>query len=90
MPSIWPRKDPDEVLDYSVDWTNRLDSDDIDTVVWTVPAGLTSVNETNTTKIATIWLSGGAGSVTYELNCRVTTLGSRVFDQTCYLTVASR
>jgi len=32
----WPVKDPDETLDYSIDWSRFLGSNTIDTVVWSV------------------------------------------------------
>jgi hypothetical protein len=32
----WPNKDPDETLDYSVDWSRWLNGATISTVVWYV------------------------------------------------------
>ena len=32
----WPNKDPDEQLDYSVDWSRFLGSATISTVTWSV------------------------------------------------------
>jgi hypothetical protein len=32
----WPNKDPDETLDYSVDWSRFLDSATIASVTWSV------------------------------------------------------
>ena len=32
----WPNKDPDETLDYSVDWSRFLGSATIASVVWSV------------------------------------------------------
>ena len=37
----WDFKDPDEVLDYRVDWSARLDGDTIASSTWEVLAGLT-------------------------------------------------
>ena len=36
----WPVKDPDEQLDYSVDWSRFLGSETIDTVTWFVKTDL--------------------------------------------------
>ena len=37
----WPDKDPDEVLDYCLDWSDRLGSSDtISTSTWIVPTGI--------------------------------------------------
>ena len=34
MSFTWPNKDPDEQLDYSVDWSRFLDTATISSVVW--------------------------------------------------------
>jgi len=36
----WPNKDPDETLDYSVDWSRFLESATINTVKWFVQSSL--------------------------------------------------
>jgi len=36
----WPSKDPDETLDYSVDWSRFLDTAIITSVVWFVKSSL--------------------------------------------------
>lgn len=36
----WPSKDPDETLDYSVDWSRFLESAIIDSVKWFVQSNL--------------------------------------------------
>ena len=38
----WPNKDPDETLDYSVDWSRFLESATINTVKWFVQSSLFS------------------------------------------------
>ena len=77
-----PDKDPNAILDYSIDWSDWLDTDEISTSTWTVPAGITKTDESNTTTIATIWLSGGTAGTTYSLLNRITTTGGRTADQT--------
>ena len=32
----WPDKDPDEQLDYSIDWSNALGTNTISSVTWKV------------------------------------------------------
>jgi len=82
----WESKDPDEVLDYSLDWSTRLGADTISTSDWPdFPAGLTNDNETNTTTTTTIWLSGGTAGNTYQLTNRIVTTGGRTYDQTVIL-----
>ena len=36
----WPSKDPDEILDYSVDWSRFLDTATITGVIWFVQSSL--------------------------------------------------
>jgi hypothetical protein len=90
MALIWPFKDPDELLDYSIDWSGRLGSDTISTSVWTVPDGITNEDEEKTTTTTTLWLSGGTLAVTYEFLNRIVTAGGRIMDQTTRLKIKSK
>lgn len=86
---IFPNKDPDEVLDYRVDWSARLGTDAIATSEWEFveQAGLEKDSDTNTTTSTTVWLSGGtAGEVGVLLN-RITTTGGRTLEETAALTI---
>ena len=85
----WPDKDPDEQLDYTVDWTRYLDTLTIASVAWRfVQAdgtessdlsasdtfnGLTVNRITNTSTTATIVLSGGTANIDNKLICEITT-----------------
>lgn len=75
-------KDPDSVLDYVVDWTDWLNGDTISTADFTVAAGLTRNSQSNTTKTATVWLSGGTVGQSVDVRCRITTAGGRTDDRT--------
>jgi hypothetical protein len=90
MSLSWPDKDPDEVLDYSLDWSARLVSDTISTSTWTVPAGITKNSDSNTTTTTTIWLSSGVAATAYDILNRITTAGGRTMDQTVKLKVKER
>lgn len=91
MALVWPFKDPDEVLDYIIDWSARLgDSDTISTSTWTFPSGITKDSDSNTTTTTTAWVSGGTIGETYEILNRVTTTGGRTYDQTVKLKVKAR
>jgi hypothetical protein len=76
------RKDPDAVLDYAVDWSEWLDDDTITASEWTVPDGITADSDSNTTTLATVWLSGGTLGQTYSLVNHITTAAGREEDQT--------
>lgn len=83
----WPSKDPDETVDYSVDWSRYLnDQANIDTVTWFVndssgvktriEAGeivnnLQLVGVSNTTTVATANLGLGTNNTKYKLHCQI-------------------
>jgi len=83
-------KDPNEVLDYSVDWAALLAGDTIVTSNWTVPVGVTGGAQTFTDDQTLIWLSGGTENVSYELLNRITTAAGRTRDQTCVLKIKTK
>ena len=83
----WPPKDPDEVLDYELDWTDRLAGDTISTSSWTVPTGITKASDTKTTTVTTVWLSGGTIGTKYELTNRIVTAGGRTMDQSVDISI---
>jgi len=83
-------KDPDENLDYSIDWAPSLDGDTIASSTWTVPVGVTRGLDTNTETITTIWLTGGTAGQNYELMNRIVTAGGRTREQTCSLRVSNK
>ena len=85
-------KDPQAVLDYTIDWTKWLDEvgDAIATSTWVVPSGLTKVTETNTSKIATVWLSSGTDGTNYTVTNRITTAAGRTDDRSITIRVRER
>ena len=83
-------KDPNAILDYSVDWSRWLAGDEIATSEWIVPVGLAKASDTNTTTKATAWLSGGAAGQSYAVTNRITTTGGRTEDRTMTIRVEER
>lgn len=83
-------KDPDATLDYSIDWTDWLAeaTDTISTSSWTAEAGITIEDDTNTTAVATVWLSGGTVNEQYDIVNEIVTAGGRTDNRT--LTVRVR
>lgn len=102
----WPPKDPDEVLDYSVDWSRYLDDDAISTTKWYVEDssgvktefvsptqiinGLQYVSKTNTSTVATVQLGLGTDNTTYSIYCAITTSGGKSTDRKIKLKVRQR
>jgi hypothetical protein len=84
----WPNKDPDEILDYSVDWSRYLDSAIITNVSWfvdnadgvktaidpiSVVNGIQNVGQTiSNNRIATINIGLGDNNKEYKFYCRIT------------------
>jgi flagellar capping protein FliD len=83
----WANKDPDEILDYSVDWSRFLGAATISSVAWSVDNssnvktaitagttvnGIQNVSQTNTNTVATINLGLGTLNEEYKFYCRIT------------------
>lgn len=83
-------KDPAAVLDYTIDWEYWLDTDTIDTSVWTVPAGIVNAADANTATTATIWLSGGTHDTVYSVTNTITTTGGRTDERSIEVHVENR
>lgn len=88
----WDPKDPDEVLDFDIDWASRLaEGDTIATSTWVeIPAGITKDSDSHTTTKSVIWLSGGSLGESYTFTCRITTAGGRTHDQSVKLQIKSK
>jgi hypothetical protein len=75
-------KDPDSVLDYTLDWSAWLDDDTIVTSTFLVDSGLTKDSDSKTTTTTTVWLSGGTAGTNYGITNRITTTAGRTADRT--------
>ena len=80
-------KDPDSILDYSIDWTLWLGADNVSSITWTVATGLTQTATSNTTKTGTIWLSGGTAGTDYLVTARLNTTANRRLDTSLLIKV---
>jgi hypothetical protein len=82
----WPNKDPDEQLDYSIDWSRFLGTATIVSVAWFVdndtgvktllsPGGtvnsIQNVSQTNTPNVSTINIGLGTNNIDYKFYCRI-------------------
>lgn len=82
-------KDPNAVLDYTIDWSTWLGSDTISSSDWVVDSGITENSASNTTTAATIWLSGGTAGTAYAVTNRIVTAGGRTEDRTLTIVVTN-
>lgn len=84
-------KDPNEVLDYSVNWTAylALTSDSISSQQ-IVQSGLTLGSSTFAGAIQTAWLSGGTVGEKVQVTFRIVTTGGRTVDRSIYIKLKER
>lgn len=80
MSILWQApKDPQEVKDYCIDWSQELAPGEIIVaVVWTLVTGtdgLLTIDDQSifTDTLAYVWVSGGTAGIDYELLCHITT-----------------
>ena len=99
----WPSKDPDETVDYSVDWSRYLnDQANIDTVSWFVndssgvktriEAGeivnnLQLVGVSNTNTVATANFGLGTNNTKYKLHCQIVDTSGTIAERSVTLPI---
>lgn len=92
MPVTLSSKDPNEVLDYAIDWSQRnLGNDVVALFEATTQSGSIVVQSSEVSKlITTIWLSGGMDGETCTILLRITTAAGRVLDETVKIKIKAR
>ena len=105
MAYSWPSKDPNEILDYSIDWSRFLGGATISTVTWSVSTsstakttiaagatvdGIQNISQTNTSTVATINVGSGTANIDYKIYCRITDSSGSVAEQVIKLRVRER
>lgn len=98
----WPNKDPDEILDYSVDWSRFLNGATITTCVWSVDDstgtktaitagsvvnGIQNVAQTISGAVTTINLGLGTNNIEYKFYCRITDNSGNIAERVVRLRV---
>jgi hypothetical protein len=98
----WPNKDPDETLDYSVDWSRWLNGATISSVVWYVDNssgtktaltagntvnGLQNVAQTVSGGVATINLGLGTNNIEYKIYCNMSDNSGNVAERVIRLRI---
>lgn len=85
----WPSKDPDEVVDYAIDWSRRIDGQDyiVDSQwVAETPAvqgspAMGPYADSFGGKTTVVWLEGGSLGTRASFTNTVTTFAGRVLQQ---------
>lgn len=87
----WDSKGPNEVDDFSIDWTNQLKGETLASAVWSLstPAGVTIVASSVTSPFAKVRLSGGVLGQTAILLCQATTSGGRQLSQSVKVSIVN-
>lgn len=86
-------KDPDSILDYSIDWgTNWLnEGDEIEYSTWSIKpshtAGLSIESTTNTLTTTKVIVSSGSGGREYRLTNTINTIDGLREDQTLIIEI---
>lgn len=83
-------KDPSATLDYTVDWSEWLGTDQITDAAWTVPTGLKIVKSTFNATTVTIWLSGGTVGISYAVTCEISTDQGRIDSRELIINVTDK
>lgn len=88
----WPHKDPNEVLDYRVDWTGRLESGETisTSTVFRASGDVVLDSQGFVGAIVTVWLSGGTDDSLNVLTSRIVTSAGRVYDESVKLRVRTK
>lgn len=100
----WQDKDPDDQIDYSVDWTSQLGTNTISSIAWKIYIngafttwtqgqivdGLQYVSSTNTNNVATLYLGLGTAFTTYNIICRMTASDATIIEQEVRLRVVEK
>ncbi len=80
---------PQELLDYSLDWSAALGTETIVASGWSA-SGVTLSNETFTSTTTTFWVTGGVAGSGYEILNTVTTSGGRTYQDSVTITMISK
>lgn len=83
------RKQPGEVLDYDIDYSDWLAAreDTVDSYTVSAATGVTLDSYAMTSGVIKVWLSGGTHNVTYKVEAEVTTVGGREKHAAIYVKV---
>jgi hypothetical protein len=95
--ATWPTpKDTDEILDYFIEWEERLAGDTISSSSWAIespnvatPLLVIVTNSVLGTR-SFIWFSGGSTGSTYYVRNRIITSGGRTMDLTGKLKIRDK
>lgn len=83
-------KDPNDVLDYTFDYSVWLQASETVTSHTATVTGATKDSSSNSTTAVTVWVSGGTAGSTASILSRITTNQGRTIDRTISLRIQER
>jgi len=102
----WPNKDPDEIMDYSIDWSRFLRGATLTSVTWHVDAadetktelipsgqlvnGIQLISATNTNTVATARLGSGTNNTQYKFTCQIADSNGLVVERSVRLRLRNK
>lgn len=102
----WPNKDPDEILDYSIDWSRFLGNATISDYTWFVDDadgvktqltasgplvnGIQLVSATATNTVTTAHIGSGTDNKRYKFTCQITDSNGLVVERSVHLRVRNK
>ena len=97
MPS-WTPLDPDEILDFQIDWTDKLEDGEVITdSAWEIAEGDVEIETvshapgySHSDEITTVWLTGGTVDTTCLVRNHITTSAGRERDRTMTLKLKAK
>lgn len=86
-------KDPAAILDYVWDWHDWLGTDTITEISFTVPEGITILEDPSPSEldgVVTAWFSGGTLNSSYIVTCKIVTVGGRTDERSGIFKIKDR
>ena len=84
-------KDPNDILNYTIDWSQWLGADTIVASTWVVQVvGISKVSDTNDTTTATVTLNGGVVGTVHPLLNHIITAAGLEKDMTVDIPIAQQ
>ncbi len=92
MARLWKTpKDPEERLDFFINWEDRIEADTIETSVWTVDSGSVEIDEDDIIgDITSVWLTGGELGEICLIRNTITTAAGRIRELTGKLRIQAK
>lgn len=83
-------KDPNDAVDYQINWSPFLGVDTIIASTWTPDDGITVASDGRSATTTTVTVAGGTVGQEFGVRNRITTTAGRIWDETLYFLIVDR